>query len=90
MDYYLPLPVEQQASFQLSKRPVTPMNLTIGLLDNTKKNADVLLESLSGLIKEKYNTVKFKKYRKPNSSAPFKEISTIAKECQFVINAHGD
>ena len=90
MEYFLPLPVEDQQSFQLSKRPESPVNLTIGLLDNTKKNADLLLQAFSSLISEKYKSITFKYYRKPNSSTPYKGIPNIAMECDFVLNAHGD
>jgi hypothetical protein len=90
LEYYLPISPKQVSSYHLSKRPNFVEDITIGLIDNTKKNADLLLQSFAKLIEKTYKNITFKYYRKPNSSTPFKEIPTIAQECNYIINAHGD
>lgn len=90
MQIHIPVVKHEQQFHHLSERASAHDNLTVGLLDNTKKNADLLLEEIARLFANKLQNVVFRRYRKPNSSTPYSEIETIAKECNLVINAHGD
>jgi hypothetical protein len=90
MEICSPIANPKQISHTLCERPSSLRNLTIGLLDNTKKNADLLLAQLGALCEQKYENIKVKRYRKPNSSTPYQQIDRIANECDLVIHAHGD
>jgi hypothetical protein len=63
----------------------------LGLVDNSKVNADLFLDYLRGHIAKKYNiqeTVKIRKPMGPAIPAPFTQA--FFDKCDFVINAFGD
>ena len=65
---------------------------TIGLLSNSKLNADVLLEETAALFQAEYQC-EVKKIRfKSNASAPAPSdtIDKLISECDFLITASGD
>ena len=64
---------------------------TIGLLDNAKSNADILLNEVGELLKSNYG-VKEVVYRRKNSAAqPADTIATqLDSQCDVVVNAYGD
>ena len=61
----------------------------IGLLDNSKPNVDLFLEHLEEELRcrDDYEIVHFRKAR---SAEPCSEITRIAAECQYVVNAVAD
>ena len=65
---------------------------TIGLLSNSKLNADVLLKETAALFQAEYHCdvkdVRFK--RNASAPAPTETITKLASECDFLITAAGD
>jgi hypothetical protein len=64
----------------------------VGTLDNTKPNADRLLDMVAGILSEKYQIAGVVKRRKPGPSggAPPDILDELARECDFVIAGIGD
>ena len=65
---------------------------TIGLLSNSKLNADVLLKETAALFQMEYRcdirNVRFK--RNASAPAPSETIDNLVSECDFLITAAGD
>ena len=65
---------------------------TIGLLSNSKLNADVLLKETAALFQAEYHCdvkdVRFK--RNASAPAPSETIDKLVSECDFLITAAGD
>ena len=84
-------PMEQAAQHESGRRLGTG-GLRLGVLDNSKGNADHLLDLIvEGMKKEfKVESVVFK--RKPASSAPATEqiLSELEKEADLVVSAMAD
>ncbi|MEM7018584.1 MAG: hypothetical protein AAF512_14735 [Pseudomonadota bacterium] len=66
--------------------------LTIGLLSNSKVNADVLLKETAAIFAEKHGCkvidLKFK--RNASAPAPKETIEELSAECDFLLTASGD
>ena len=65
---------------------------TIGLLSNSKLNADVLLKETASLFQAEYGCDVRDVYFKRNASAPApsETIDKLVSECDFLITAAGD
>jgi len=64
---------------------------TIGLLDNSKANADVLLDEVGHLLREEYGVAEIVVRRKDKSPIPADSIATqLHDQCDAVVNAYGD
>lgn len=65
---------------------------TVGLIDNHKRNADVYLEELAGLLKEKFGVARVINYKKDSQSipAPGEVLDDLASQCQAIIHAVAD
>jgi hypothetical protein len=64
----------------------------LGLIDDSKRNADVLLEELAGILRTRYEISEVKWHRKPSASRPADPaaIRELAEHCDSVIIAIGD
>jgi hypothetical protein len=64
----------------------------LGIIDDSKKNADVLLEELVELFRTRYEIADVKWHRKPSASKPADPtaIRELAESCDSVIVAVGD
>ena len=64
----------------------------LGIIDDSKKNADVLLEELVELLRTRYEISDVKWHRKPSASKPADPaaIRELAETCDSVIVAVGD
>ena len=64
----------------------------LGIIDDSKKNADVLLEELMELLRTRYEISEVKWHRKPSASRPADPaaIRELAESCDSVIVAVGD
>jgi hypothetical protein len=74
-----------------AKRPATLESKVIGLYDNTKEQADIILEAIGETLKERFGakeTLNFRgiHYSKP---APLETIEDMARKCDIVICALG-
>jgi hypothetical protein len=65
---------------------------TVGILDNSKPNADKLAERLAELLKERYGATKIVTRRKltAQQGAPKKYLDELAAESDFVLAGLGD
>ena len=80
------------ASEKLASRPIDLKGATVGLIDNHKRNADVYLEELAELLKEKFGVAKVVNYRKASQSIPSPDevLDDLASQCQAIIHAVAD
>lgn len=64
----------------------------IGLLDNTKLNADRFIAHLAEALKREYPTTEFLVRRKGGSSSPAASVllDELAERCDAVVSAVGD
>ena len=64
----------------------------LGIIDDSKKNADVLLEELVELLRTRYEISDVKWHRKPSASRPADPaaIRELAESCDSVVVAVGD
>ena len=64
----------------------------LGIIDDSKRNADVLLEELVDLLRARYEISDVKWHRKPSASRPAdpEAIRELAEYCDSVIIAIGD
>jgi len=76
----------------LSPRPVSLRGLTIGLLDNTKPNATMLLNEIARELQDHHGAGEARLYTKDYFGTPASEelLGQIADECDVVITAVGD
>jgi hypothetical protein len=92
-DYLMsPLGARKLVRHPIAPRLPTLAGKTIGLLDNTKKNADILLKA-TGEILMRDHAVQSVIYRRKISSspaAPETMIDEFVQSCDAVINAYGD
>lgn len=88
--------IDPSASGSGSRQPLAPrpMDLrgkTVGIIDNTKEQADVIAEAIGDGLREKYGVAKVIIRRKPYYSrpAPAELIDELAKEADIAIAAVG-
>lgn len=64
----------------------------LGIIDDSKRNADVLLEELAEVLRTRYEISDVKWHRKPSASRPADPaaIRELAEYCDSVIIAIGD
>jgi len=76
----------------LSPRPVDLTGLTVGLLDNTKPNATLLLEEIGAELQAQHGTGPTRLYTKDYFGTPASPdlLARIAEECDIVVTAVGD
>ena len=65
---------------------------TIGLLDNSKPNADKLAEHLAALLKERYGVADVVRRRKltAQQGAPKEYLNELAKKADFILSGLGE
>jgi len=74
----------------LARRPSTLRGCRIGVLDNSKPNAGVLLDRLAELLVERHGAASIVRWRKPGSSRPATMIDEVAREADVVLTGSGD
>lgn len=80
-----------KATIALAPRPMDLAGKVVGLLDNTKEQADVILETVAEVLKERYGVAKVIIRRKAAFSRPATEalLNEMAKEVQVAAAALG-
>jgi hypothetical protein len=64
---------------------------TVGLLDNSKANADVLLDEVASVLTNEHGVAEIVSARKDKSPIPADSLAdTLAAQCDAVVNAYGD
>jgi hypothetical protein len=74
----------------LSTRPASLRGCRVGVLDNSKPNADVLLRRLAELLVERHGAASVTVWRKPGSSRPATMIDEVARGSDVVLTGSGD
>jgi len=80
-----------RAKIALATRPMDLAGKVVGLLDNTKEQADVILETIGQVLRERYGVAKVVIRRKEAFSKPATEalLNEMAKEVQVAAAALG-
>ena len=80
-----------KASILPAPRPIDLAGKVVALLDNTKEQGDVILETVASALRERYGASKVIIRRKEHYSKPATEalINEMAKEAQVAIAAVG-
>jgi hypothetical protein len=80
-----------KAAIALAPRPADLAGKVVGLLDNTKEQADIILDAVAGVLKSRYGVAKVVTRRKEFFSKPATDalIDEMAKEVQVAIAALG-
>ncbi len=75
----------------LADRPSDLSGKVVGILDNTKEQADIILQTLGEALREKYGVKEVIMRRKEHYSkpAPDEMIKEMADQCDVVICALG-
>ena len=86
-----PTAVRGKAKIAMAPRPVDLAGKVVGLLDNSKEQADVILQTLGDALRERYGVARVvirrtESYTKP---APEDMINEMAKEVDVAIAALG-
>jgi hypothetical protein len=81
--------------FQFDKNPIAPRldgmdGKIIGLIDNCKNNADVLLDAVYELISQSNTVPKVLRIQKQKTATPAILTPEFLDMCDYVINAVGD
>jgi len=84
-------PEHAETRAALAERPGSLDGKRIGLLWNSKVNADIYLERLKELISERHRDVEFVWQAKPTASRPMEpEVFEALRSCDLVVTAFGD
>jgi len=80
-----------RARVPLAPRPVDLAGKVVAMIDNTKEQGDVILETVASALRERYGAAKVIIRRKEHYSKPATEalINEMAKEAQVAIAAVG-
>ncbi len=80
-----------KAKIALARRPMDLAGKVVGLIDNTKEQADVILATVADALRERYGVAKVVIRRKQHFSkpAPDEMIDEMAKEVQVAAAALG-
>ena len=73
----------------LSPRPGLGEGTTVGLFNNSKKNAELLLDEVAKLLAERYGGLKFVRFSK-EASLPAEFPAGFLEECDVVVAALAD
>ena len=66
-------------------------NKRVGLIDDAKDGAQVLLEEIADVLKERYGVASVNYHRKPSASKPVdtNALEEMTEDCDYVIIAIG-
>ncbi|MBI3935740.1 MAG: hypothetical protein HY323_02080 [Betaproteobacteria bacterium] len=80
-----------KAKISMAPRPMDLVGKVVGLLDNTKEQADVILHTVADALRERYGVAKVIVRRKEFYSRPASDelIDAMAKEVQVAAAALG-
>lgn len=74
----------------LAPRPGALAGRSLGLLDNSKPNAQVLLEHLAGLLSARAGIGSIRVWSKPSSAQPAECLEEIARSVEVVLTGSAD
>lgn len=74
----------------LAPRPAALAGRAVGILDNSKPNARVLLERVAELLAVRAGTASVRVWRKPSSAEPAACLDEIARSVEVVLTGSAD
>lgn len=79
-------------SLQQRRLPKTLKGKTVGFIDNTKPNFDLLADDMAAILTERYGVGGIVRHRKRMASVPAPEeaMKDIIDRCELVITGSGD
>lgn len=82
----------QGALVSTAPRPRSLDGLVVALLDNSKRNADLILEATYRLLAERYALAGVIRYAKSTASKPFapQVMDDVVRRAQVAVTAMGD
>jgi hypothetical protein len=90
MKVWSPLGARATEAKTLARRRGTLRGARIGVLDNSKPNADVLLDRVAALLVEQHGAASVRTWQKPGSSKPAVMIEEIAAQVDVVLTGSAD
>ena len=88
---YRPTIPPQIGMADLAPRPSALGGKTVGILFNSKVNADIYLERIQELLSARYPDLRYVHQTKPTATWPMSEEALEAlRRCDVVVNAFGD
>jgi hypothetical protein len=87
-----PIGVVSQETVTMPTLPHDWKGKSVGFLDNTKANFDVLVRDLGALLRERYGVREIVHRKKANASTPAAPeiVADLAKRCDVVFAGSGD
>ena len=85
-----PLGITSDFVKPLARRPGSLTGLRIGVLDNSKPNADVLLGRVAERLAERVGGATIRRWQKPGASHPARMLDEIAGSVDVVLTASAD
>jgi hypothetical protein len=87
-----PVGERRQATLAVPPLPADLRGLTVGFVDNTKHNFDLLVQEMGALLKERFGVKAVVHRRKANASTAASDeiIEGLAKDCDLVFAGSGD
>ena len=78
--------------FGLAPRLGALKGMTVGVIDNHKRNVDVYVAELGRVLQEEYGVAKVVTYRKASQSIPTPAavLDSLAAECDAIVHAVAD
>ena len=92
-DILSPLGTRSERVNPIASRVSDLRGKTVGLLDNSKQNASVLLDEIGKILVRDYGVARIVRQAKPTAARPggdFGVIDPLVEECDAVVNAYGD
>ena len=88
----IPTGERAEASLVVPPLPHDLRGLTVGFLDNTKHNFDLLVQEMGQLLKERFGIKAVVHRRKANASTAAADqiVEGLAKDCDLVFAGSGD
>ncbi len=87
-----PVGDRRAATLAVPPLPADLRGLTVGFVDNTKHNFDLLVETMGALLKDRFGVKAVIHRRKANASTAAADeiIEGLAKDCDLVFAGSGD
>ena len=90
MDVLNPCGAQPRRFTPLAPRPGGLAGRSIGILDNSKPNARVLLERLAELLSARAGTASVRTWRKPTAAQPAECLDEMARSVEVVLTGSAD
>jgi len=87
-----PIGEESTATLRVPALPPSLAGRTVGFLDNTKHNFDLLADEIGALLRERYGVKAVLRRRKANAATPAAPeiLAEMAKTCDLVFAGSAD